>query len=206
MMVPNSNRLSANVDKHVIACCTGYAPDGRQLLDRARDEARAYKNQLNVPIAPEVLAKRVSRFVHFFTLHGSLRPFGSTMLLAGYDEEKKTHELYMLEPSGQAFRYFGCATGKGRQAAKTEVERLPLNEITADEAVRQIAKIYYTLYDDAKDKPFTLDMQWITEQTNWKAQAVPATVVEDAVTWAQAKLAEEEDEDAMEEGEAAGDA
>jgi len=49
-------------------------------------------------------------------------------------------------------------------------------------------------------------MQWITEQTNWKAQAVPATVVEDAVTWAQAKLAEEEDEDAMEEGEAAGDA
>mmetsp|Transcript_22359 Transcript_22359/g.69078 ORF Transcript_22359/g.69078 Transcript_22359/m.69078 type:complete len:150 (-) Transcript_22359:1458-1907(-) len=149
-----------------------------------------------------MLANRMSQFVHYFTLHGSLRPFGATMLCAGYDEEKQTHELYMVEPSGQEFRYYGCATGKGRQAAKTEVEKLPLNEITAAEAVKEIAKIYYTLHDDAKDKPFALDMQWITEGTDWTAASVPLEVVDEAIEWAKNKIAEEDDMDEDDEDDA----
>jgi hypothetical protein len=38
-------------------------------------------------------------------------------------------------------RYFGTAVGKGRQAAKTEIERLKLEEMTAREAVKQVAKM-----------------------------------------------------------------
>jgi Proteasome subunit len=38
--------------------------------------------------------------VHYFTLHGSLRPFGASALIACYDEEAQTHQLYMIEPSG----------------------------------------------------------------------------------------------------------
>mmetsp|Transcript_22357 Transcript_22357/g.69067 ORF Transcript_22357/g.69067 Transcript_22357/m.69067 type:complete len:260 (-) Transcript_22357:1458-2237(-) len=202
MMVPNTNRLAQNVDKHIIAATTGFAPDGRQLLSQARDEAHHYEDTFHVPIPPEMLANRMSQFVHYFTLHGSLRPFGATMLCAGYDEEKQTHELYMVEPSGQEFRYYGCATGKGRQAAKTEVEKLPLNEITAAEAVKEIAKIYYTLHDDAKDKPFALDMQWITEGTDWTAASVPLEVVDEAIEWAKNKIAEEDDMDEDDEDDA----
>jgi 20S proteasome subunit alpha 7 len=38
-------------------------------------------------------------------------------------------------------RYFGTAVGKGRQAAKTEIERLKLDEMTSREAVMQVAKM-----------------------------------------------------------------
>ena len=30
----------------------------------------------------------------------------------------------MVEPSGQFFKYYGCATGKGQNAAKTELEKI----------------------------------------------------------------------------------
>ena len=32
-----------------------------------------------------------------------------------YDVELKKHELYVIEPSGVMYRYFGAAVGKGRQ-------------------------------------------------------------------------------------------
>ena len=38
-------------------------------------------------------------------------------------------------------RYFGTAVGKGRQAAKTEIERLKLAEIGCDQGVAEVAKM-----------------------------------------------------------------
>ena len=38
-------------------------------------------------------------------------------------------------------RYFGTAIGKGRQAAKTEVERLKLGEISCEQGVTEVAKM-----------------------------------------------------------------
>jgi 20S proteasome subunit alpha 7 len=38
-------------------------------------------------------------------------------------------------------RYFGTAVGKGRQAAKTEIERLKLGELTCRQGVLEVAKM-----------------------------------------------------------------
>lgn len=38
-----------------------------------------------------------------------------------YDAEKKEHELYVIEPSGVMYRYFGAAVGKGRQVSYATV-------------------------------------------------------------------------------------
>jgi len=58
------------------------------------------------------------------------------------------HVSHVAESSGRrgrvvgvSQRYFGTAVGKGRQAAKTEIERLKLEEMTAREAVKQVAKM-----------------------------------------------------------------
>ena len=37
--------------------------------------------------------------------------------------------------------YFGCAVGKGRQLAKTEIEKLKLTHLTAREAVKEAARM-----------------------------------------------------------------
>jgi 20S proteasome alpha/beta subunit len=38
--------------------------------------------------------------------------------------------------------YNGCAVGKGKQVAKTEIEKLDLANMTARQAIKEAAKMY----------------------------------------------------------------
>ena len=122
----------------------------------------------------------------------------------------------MVEPSGVSYEYFGAAAGRGRQPARTEMEKLAINPkksggdagddglITVAEGVKQLAKIIYTLHDEAKDKPFELEMSWLCEGTGWKHAGVPKDVIAEATDWAKKEIEEakeesEDDDDEMEE-------
>merc|ERR1719253_1577737 len=115
--------------------------------------------------------------------------------LAPPDEELKTHQLHMVEPSGLSYRYFGCALGKGRQSAKTEIEKLKLSEMTCRQALKEIAKIIHTLHDESKDKPFELEMSWLCEETGWQHQIVPQALVTEAEETAKKELEDMDEED-----------
>jgi 20S proteasome subunit alpha 7 len=38
--------------------------------------------------------------------------------------------------------YYGVVIGKGKQAAKTEIEKLKLNELTCRQALFEVARMY----------------------------------------------------------------
>lgn len=184
MLVPGSNKRVFLVDKHVGMVVTGFPADGRQMVNRAREESLSYNDTYGSKIVPSILANRLSMYIHYFTIHGSLRPFGSCSIVAGYDIDTKTAELYMVEPSGLNFRYFGCAAGKGSQSAKTELEKI-LNKvgnagITCREAVKELAKILYIIRDPSKDKPFEIEMGWLCEESKWEFAVVPKNLVLEA--------------------------
>lgn len=184
MLVAGSNRRSFGIDAHIGAMTTGFTADSRQLVNRAREEGRSYKESYGVEVVPNVLANRLGMYVHYYTTHGALRPFGSAMLIAGYDADLKTHELYMVEPSGLTYRYFGCAAGKGANAAKTEIEKLLTrsgqNGISCRDAIKELARILYTIRDPSKDRPFELEMSWLAEETGFKYAHVPANLLAEA--------------------------
>jgi 20S proteasome subunit alpha 7 len=181
MLVTGSNRRAFGVDAHAGIVVTGFPADGRQIVNRAREEAKSYQDTYGHKIVPTVLASRIAMYVHYFTTHGSLRPFGCSALMAAYDEDAKNHELYMVEPSGLCFRYFGCAAGKGATAAKTEIEKLIVKAgaagVDSRTAVKELAKILYTVRDPSKDKPFELEMSWLCAESGWKYSMVPAELL-----------------------------
>lgn len=184
LLVPGSNRRVFGADKHVGIACTGVSADGRQLVNRAREESANFLSTYGSPAVPSVLANRLSLFMHYFTIHGALRPFGATALMAAYDEDMKKAELYMVEPSGDCVRYFACAAGKGAQAARTELEKIltKRNEtgITCADAIDEVARILHTIRDPNKDKPFELEMGWLTEANGHKWALVPDETVKAA--------------------------
>lgn len=196
MLVAGSNRRVFGVDSHCGLTITGFAADGRQIVHRAREESTSYKETYGQKIIPSVLANRLALYVHYFTIHGSLRPFGATALIAAYDEDIKSPELYMVEPSGLSFRYFGCAAGKGANAAKTEIEKILNNRgdagLTCAEAVEELAYILYTIRDPSKDKPFEIEMGWLTAANDFKHTLVPFEIVSAAETKAKATLSGED--------------
>lgn len=209
MLLPSSSRRIHTIDTHSGMAITGLVSDGRQIVNRAREEAANYLETYGSKSPPSVLAERISSYMHYFTLHGGLRPFGTTALIASYDPDTKDHALIMLEPSGSSYHYFGCAAGKGRQPAKTEMEKLALNKptkeenITVREGVKQLAKIIYNLYEEGKDKPFELEMSWLCEESGWEHKGVPRDIIKESVEWAKADIAaaEEEEDDSDEDAE-----
>ena len=65
-------------------------------------------------------------------------------------------QLYCVEPSGTGYGeesrweikiqipgYWGCAAGKAKSAAKTELEKIKMTEMTCAELIKEAAKIIY---------------------------------------------------------------
>lgn len=53
---------------------------------------------------------------------GGVRPFGVSILFAGYDEDGP--QLYQIDPSGAYFGWKATAIGKDSVSAKTFLERV----------------------------------------------------------------------------------
>lgn len=124
LLVEGSNRRIHHVDRHAGVAVAGLLPDGRQMAARACEECNNYKQFYGEPIPGHVLCERLASYTHLFNLYWSLRPFGASLLLAAYDSNGP--QLYLIDPSGTAHRYYGTAVGKARQSAKNEIEKLKL--------------------------------------------------------------------------------
>ncbi len=111
--------------KYAIKVSSGLVPDGRHFVSRARDEASSWRSTYKAPIPLAALAGRLGGYVQAYTLYSSVRPFGVTAIVGGWDSEAELGVdgqvgsgpsigaggkvsgtkaggpgLYMIEPSG----------------------------------------------------------------------------------------------------------
>ncbi|KAI8589096.1 hypothetical protein HDU89_007369 [Geranomyces variabilis] len=192
LLVPGSNKRIATADRHIGIATAGLLADTRHLVNRAREEAQSYRDLYRAPIPAKMIADRLGQYVQAYTLYSSVRPFGVSTILATVD--KTGPQMYMIEPSGIYYGFYGCAIGKGRQVAKTEIEKLKLAEMTCREVVKDAARIIHLVHDDVKDKDFELEMSWILDST-MTHEFVPKDVAEEAEQLAKASLNDDMDED-----------
>ena len=157
---------------------SGLVGDIRHLFNRGRQEAEGYKSNYGVPISVKLEADRLASYASLYTLYGGVRPFGATVLIGGVD--RNGPQLYTVDPAGVTFGYFGAATGKARQAAKTEIEKLDLANMDARTAVIEAAKIIHKVHDESKDKNFELELGWICPDTKNVFQLVPQALFQEA--------------------------
>ncbi|KAK3817171.1 MAG: nucleophile aminohydrolase [Linnemannia gamsii] len=193
LLVPGANRRIQNVDRHIGIATAGLLADGRHIVKRAREEAQSWRDVYRLPIDGKNIASRVGDYVAAYTLYSSVRPFGSSTIIAAMDSTGP--KLYMVEPSGLYWGYHGTAIGKGRQVAKTEIEKLNLEEMTCREAVKHAARIIYNVHDDAKDKEFELELSWVCEESKGFHQFVPKNIADEAEALAKALLNADDDMD-----------
>lgn len=189
-----NNRRVQSVDDHIGGAVSGMLSDARAVVARARDEAADYRDVYQVPIPLKMLCERLGKYIHYFTVHGALRPFGVSILLGSWDEVNGP-KLMEIDPSGTVRGYFGCAVGKGKQNAKTEIEKLDMGSLTCRDLVKEVAKIIYSVHDEVKDKHFELELSWIGKETNGKHQVVPKDLYDEAVKFAEEALNDSDDED-----------
>ncbi|AWP16851.1 Proteasome subunit alpha type [Scophthalmus maximus] len=177
-----------------VMAVAGLLADARSLSEVAREEASSFRSNYGHDIPLKHLSDRVAMYVHAYTLYSAVRPFGCSFILGSYDKDDGP-QLYMVDPSGISHGYWGCAIGKAKQAAKTEIEKLQMRDMTCRELVKEVAKIIYIVHDEVKDKAFELELSWVGEVTNGRHELVPKDVREEAEKYAKDSLEEEDDSD-----------
>uniref|UniRef100_A0AAX7T9E4 Proteasome subunit alpha type-3 n=1 Tax=Astatotilapia calliptera TaxID=8154 RepID=A0AAX7T9E4_ASTCA len=183
-----SNKRIFNIDRHIGMAVAGLLADARSLAEVAREEASNFRSNYGHDIPLKHLSDRVAMYVHAYTLYSAVRPFGCSFILGSYDKDDGS-QLYMVDPSGISYGYWGCAIGKAKQAAKTEIEKLQVS------LNLQHSHEIYIVHDEVKDKAFELELSWVGEVTNGRHELVPKDVREEAEKYAKDSLEEEDDSD-----------
>ncbi|GBF63409.1 proteasome subunit alpha type-7 [Trichophyton mentagrophytes] len=225
LLKAGANKRIATVDRNIGIVSSGLIPDGRHFVSRARDEASSWRSTYKGPIPTDLLASRLGGYVQAYTLYSSVRPFGISAIVGGWDSEAELPVdgqvgsgpecgsggkvkgakaggpgLFMIEPSGAYWGYYGAATGKGRQAAKAELEKLdlPAGKLSLVDGVKEAARIIYISHEDSKDKEFELEMTWVSSldgPTKGRHEQVPKELLEEAERLAKKAMTEEEDDE-----------
>ena len=84
-------------------------------------------------------------------VYANFRPYGTSVILATHDHLKGLG-LFMVDPQGSCYEYYGCASGRGKQLARNEIEKLNFKEMTVDEALPHVAKILLKAQEEMKEK------------------------------------------------------
>lgn len=116
------------------AVYSGMGPDYRQLVRRARKMAHQYKLVNGEDIPASELVKRVAMVMQEFTQSGGVRPFGVSLLVAGWDNGGRPC-LFQCDPSGAYFAWKATAMGKNYVNGKTFLEKRYDDNLELEDAV-----------------------------------------------------------------------
>jgi len=111
----------------------GLQADTRVLVSRGRKKAQAYYQTYHETQPTSMLTKDVAAVMQEFTQSGGVRPFGVSLLIAGYDDDGP--QLFQVDPSGAYFGWKATALGKDQQNAKTFLEKRYNDEMELEDAI-----------------------------------------------------------------------
>ncbi|KAF9976705.1 Proteasome subunit alpha type-2 [Actinomortierella wolfii] len=121
------------ISKNIGMVYSGMGPDYRVLVNKARKAAQAYKRVYMEEPPTAILVKEIASVMQEFTQSGGVRPFGVSLLIAGFDESGPW--LYQVDPSGSYWPWKATAIGKNMVNAKTFLEKRYNEEIELEDAI-----------------------------------------------------------------------
>merc|ERR1711918_297619 len=85
------------------------------------------------PIPVSQIVREQAAVMQEFTQSGGVRPFGISLLIAGYDDTGP--QLFQVDPSGSYFGWKASAIGKNYVNAKTFLEKRYNDDIELEDAI-----------------------------------------------------------------------
>jgi len=112
----------------------GMGPDSRVLVRKARKIAQQYYKTYRAPIPVNQIVRELAAIMQEFTQSGGVRPFGVSLLIAGFDEVAGP-QLYQVDPSGSYWAWKASAIGKGMVNARTFLEKRYKEDVGLEDAI-----------------------------------------------------------------------
>ena len=136
-----SSKLIESADVHKLEKITpscgfvysGVGPDYRVLVKKARKQAQAHYLTYRGLKPIRALVQDTAAVCQEYTQSGGVRPFGVSLLVAGFDDEGP--QLFQVDPSGAFFGWQASAIGKNSKNAKSFLEKRYNEDVELDDAI-----------------------------------------------------------------------
>ncbi|CAA7260689.1 unnamed protein product [Cyclocybe aegerita] len=122
------------LNSNVIGGVAGLTADANSLVNYARTAAQRHLLTYNEDIPVEVLAQRMCDMKQGYTQFGGLRPFGVSLLYAGYDPHYK-FQLYHSDPSGNYSGWKATCIGANNGTAQSLLKQEYKDDIEIKDAI-----------------------------------------------------------------------
>ncbi len=121
------------IDEHIGAATAGLVADARVLVDYARLASQINRVTYAEPISLEVLVRRICDYKQQYTQYGGVRPFGTALLIGGYDDTGV--HLFETDPSGSLTSFKASSIGGNRTPVMELFEQKYTSGMDMDSAV-----------------------------------------------------------------------
>lgn len=148
------------LDGHVACAVAGITADANILINTCRLAAQRYTFAYQEPIPVEQLVRTLCDNKQGYTQYGGLRPFGVSLLYAGWDVSNG-FQLYQSDPSGNYGGWKATAIGANSQAAQNILKQDFKDEITLEEAVKLIIKVLSKTMDSTTLSPEKIELSTV---------------------------------------------
>ncbi|MEX2017550.1 MAG: archaeal proteasome endopeptidase complex subunit alpha [Candidatus Pacearchaeota archaeon] len=151
LLVSKSANKIFEIDSHIIASAAGIVSDARVLVERAQVVAQQHRVTYDSPIEPELVVKDVANIKQQSTQYGGSRPFGVSMMTAGFNGEKP--ELYVSDVTGNYFSYHANAIGENDERTKEKLRE----KYKKDLKIKQGVKIALDIFKEIQGGKFDIN-------------------------------------------------
>ncbi|KAG9316345.1 N-terminal nucleophile aminohydrolase [Chiua virens] len=128
------------LNSNVIGGVAGITSDANSLVNFARSVAQKHLLQYNEDIPVELLAQRLCDMKQGYTQYGGLRPFGVSILYAGYDPHYR-FQLYHSDPSGNYSGWKATCIGANNGTAQSLLKQEYKDDLAVDEAIGLVLRV-----------------------------------------------------------------
>lgn len=136
------------IDSHICCAVAGITSDANILLHYARMTAQRHRLVYQDDDPVEHLVARICDLKHGYTQFGGMRPFGVSILYAGWDRHYQ-FQLFQSDPSGNYSAWKATAVGANHQPAQSLLKQEWKENLSLKEAVAVAMKVMSKTMDSA---------------------------------------------------------
>ena len=149
------------LDDHVACAVAGLTADANILVNQCRMQAQRHRLQLSEAIPVEQMVRGLCDLCQGYTQYGGQRPFGVSIVFAGWDEEFG-FQLYQSDPSGNYGGWKATAVGQNAQQSQSLLRQEYKEGCTKDEAMALALKTMAKAMDSTALSAENLEVATVT--------------------------------------------
>eukprot|EP00828_Plagiopyla_frontata_P006861 TRINITY_DN130_c0_g1_i1.p1 TRINITY_DN130_c0_g1~~TRINITY_DN130_c0_g1_i1.p1 ORF type:complete len:232 (-),score=36.55 TRINITY_DN130_c0_g1_i1:120-815(-) len=147
---PRTVKKILQLDENLGVAFAGLNADARILANMIRMQCQSFRLSYEDDPSVEYMSKYVAQTMQKFTQKGGVRPFGISLLLAGFDSSKKPR-LFQVDPSGACIEWKANSLGRNSKQVKEFLEKQFKQEMEVEEGLKITCKALMDVVESGKN-------------------------------------------------------